>query len=155
MGWQWHQLDHMQIICTSLQTDNQTTTPVPHHSVLQAGCPLCHPTNNVKALKAKTLCVTTNTKTDHVQDVPPSQSLSIVLKKLNLTQQKTSKPKDITTQNEHQKLNKSFGCIVQHSTWQQIPPILTISYNSGPQPTWSLTNTNTMDYINVCPKPEE
>jgi len=23
MGWQWHQLDHMQIICTSLQTDNQ------------------------------------------------------------------------------------------------------------------------------------
>jgi len=30
MGWQWHQLDHMQIICTSLQTD---TTPVPHHSV--------------------------------------------------------------------------------------------------------------------------
>jgi len=20
MGWQWHQLDHMQIICTSLQT---------------------------------------------------------------------------------------------------------------------------------------
>jgi len=21
-GWQWHQLDHMQIICTSLQTDN-------------------------------------------------------------------------------------------------------------------------------------
>jgi len=22
MGWQWHHLDHMQIICTSLQTDN-------------------------------------------------------------------------------------------------------------------------------------
>jgi len=22
MGWQWHQLDHMQIICISLQTDN-------------------------------------------------------------------------------------------------------------------------------------
>ena len=22
MGWQWHQLNHMQIICTSLQTDN-------------------------------------------------------------------------------------------------------------------------------------
>jgi len=21
MGWQWHQLDHMQIICTSLQAD--------------------------------------------------------------------------------------------------------------------------------------
>jgi len=26
MGWQWHQLDHMQIICTSLQTDNHTST---------------------------------------------------------------------------------------------------------------------------------
>jgi len=21
MGWQWHQLDHMQIICTTLQTE--------------------------------------------------------------------------------------------------------------------------------------
>jgi len=26
MGWQWHQLDHMQITCTSLQTDNHTST---------------------------------------------------------------------------------------------------------------------------------
>jgi len=26
MGWQWHQLDHMRIICTSLQTDNYTGT---------------------------------------------------------------------------------------------------------------------------------
>jgi len=26
IGWQWHQLDHMQIICTSLQTDNRTGT---------------------------------------------------------------------------------------------------------------------------------
>jgi len=25
MGWQWHQLDHMQITCTSLQTDNHAT----------------------------------------------------------------------------------------------------------------------------------
>jgi len=32
MGWQWHQLDHMQIICTTLQTDNHTSTP-PHHSI--------------------------------------------------------------------------------------------------------------------------
>jgi len=30
MGWQWHQLGHMHIICTSLQTD---TMPVPYHSV--------------------------------------------------------------------------------------------------------------------------
>jgi len=26
MGWQWHKLDHMQIIWTSLQTDNHTST---------------------------------------------------------------------------------------------------------------------------------
>jgi len=38
-------------ICTSLQTDNHdSTSPL---SFLQAGCPSCHPTNSVKALKAK------------------------------------------------------------------------------------------------------
>jgi len=25
MRWQWHQLDHMQIICTSLQTGNHAS----------------------------------------------------------------------------------------------------------------------------------
>ena len=25
-GWQWHQLDHMQTTCTSVQTDNHTST---------------------------------------------------------------------------------------------------------------------------------
>jgi len=25
-GWKWYQLDHMQIICTSLQTDNHAST---------------------------------------------------------------------------------------------------------------------------------
>ena len=33
MGWQWHQLDNMQIIYTSFHTHNHTT--VPHHSVLR------------------------------------------------------------------------------------------------------------------------
>jgi len=47
--WQWHQLGHMQV-CTSLQTDNHTSTPP--LCFLQAGCPSCHPTNIVKALKA-------------------------------------------------------------------------------------------------------
>ena len=46
--WQWHQLCHMQI-CTSLQTDNHTSTPP--LGFLQAGCPSCRPTNSVKALK--------------------------------------------------------------------------------------------------------
>jgi len=26
MGWEWHQLDHMQFIWTSLKTDNQAST---------------------------------------------------------------------------------------------------------------------------------
>jgi len=48
--WQWHQLGHMQV-CTSLQTDNHAnTSPL---SFLQAGCPSCHTTNSVKALKAQ------------------------------------------------------------------------------------------------------
>ena len=47
--WQWHQLGHMQV-CTSLQTDNHTSTPP--LSLLQAGCPSCRPTNSIKALKA-------------------------------------------------------------------------------------------------------
>jgi len=32
MGWQWHQLDHKQTICTSFQTDNHTNN-WPHHSM--------------------------------------------------------------------------------------------------------------------------
>jgi len=49
MGWQQHQLDHMQITCTSLQTDKHISSP--SLISLQAGCSLCHPTNSVKALK--------------------------------------------------------------------------------------------------------
>ena len=45
--WQWHQLGHVQV-WTSLQTDNHASTPP--LSFLQAGCPSCCLTNNVKAL---------------------------------------------------------------------------------------------------------
>jgi len=51
--WQWqHQLGHM-LVCTLLQTDNHDSTPTV--SFLQAGCPSCHPTNSIKALKAYAL----------------------------------------------------------------------------------------------------
>ena len=36
-------------VSTLLQTDNHASTP--QLSFLQAGCPSCHPTNSVKALK--------------------------------------------------------------------------------------------------------
>jgi len=47
MGCQWHELDHMQIICTSLQTDNHASTS----PLLQAGCPSFRQTSCVKAPK--------------------------------------------------------------------------------------------------------
>jgi len=47
--WQWHQLGHMQV-WTLLQTNNHASTPP--LSFLQAGCPSCHTTNSIKALKA-------------------------------------------------------------------------------------------------------
>jgi len=47
--WQWHQLGHMQL-CTLAQTHNHASIPL--LSFLQAGCPSCHQTNSVKALKA-------------------------------------------------------------------------------------------------------
>jgi len=47
MGWQWHELDHMQIICSSLQTGNHVNTS--SLNLLQAG----RSSNSVKALKPK------------------------------------------------------------------------------------------------------
>ena len=48
--WDAHQQDHMQTICTSLQTDDQHLIT----QFLQAGCSSWHPTDSVKALKART-----------------------------------------------------------------------------------------------------
>ena len=48
-------------VCTSLQTDNHTSTP-PLLCFLQAGCPSCRPTNSVKALKAKMILLPLVTK---------------------------------------------------------------------------------------------
>jgi len=50
MGWQWHQLDNMQIISISLQTDNHASTS--SLNFLQADCSSWRPTNSVDALKA-------------------------------------------------------------------------------------------------------
>jgi len=49
---QWLRLGHMQV-CTLLQANNHASTIT--LSFLQAGCTSCHPTNSVKALKAKKL----------------------------------------------------------------------------------------------------
>jgi len=56
MGWQWHQQHHMEIICTSLQTDNH---PVPHHSVFyrSGALPAAQPTVSVHSIHTKSLDV--------------------------------------------------------------------------------------------------
>ena len=49
LGWQWHQVDHMQTIGTSLQTDNHTSTSSLNFYTLDALS--VGPTNSVEALK--------------------------------------------------------------------------------------------------------
>jgi len=51
IGWQWRQLDYMQIICTTLQRYSHASTP--SLIFLRAGCSSSRPTNSVKALKAR------------------------------------------------------------------------------------------------------
>ena len=43
-GWQWHQLNHMQIICTSLQTDNHESTSSLHIFYRPNALPAAQPT---------------------------------------------------------------------------------------------------------------
>jgi len=42
MDWQWHHMDHMQIICTSFQTDNYACM-VPHYTVFTGRMPFLSP----------------------------------------------------------------------------------------------------------------
>jgi len=51
-GWHWHQLEHMQIICTSLQTDTGNHASTSSLNFLQTGCSSKWPTNSDKTLKA-------------------------------------------------------------------------------------------------------
>jgi len=53
-GWQWHQGDHLQITCTSLQTDSHASTSSQtdkHASTSLIRCPSWRSTNSVKAVK--------------------------------------------------------------------------------------------------------
>jgi len=50
MGWQWHQQDHMQIICTSFQADNCTSNST--LNFFSGQMLFLMPTNSVRALKA-------------------------------------------------------------------------------------------------------
>jgi len=69
MGWQWHQLDHMQIICTTLQT----IMPGPHHLILRAGCSSLRPTNSVKAVKAENNTENNNNNNDINKCIGPQR----------------------------------------------------------------------------------
>jgi len=45
LGWQWHQLDHMQIICTSLQA---STAPMMLNTKVKLGSQQTSKPNNCK-----------------------------------------------------------------------------------------------------------
>jgi len=47
--WQWHQVGHMQV-CTSLQTDNHTST---HHSVFTGQMPFLPPNQQRQSTEGK------------------------------------------------------------------------------------------------------
>jgi len=53
VGCQWHQLDHVQIICISFKADDHASTS--SLNFLQAGCSAWCPINSVEALKAMQL----------------------------------------------------------------------------------------------------
>jgi len=53
-------------ICTAPQTDNLAS--IPPLNLLQAGCPSCHPTNSIKALKHNTIKYYCNINSDHSID---------------------------------------------------------------------------------------
>jgi len=57
IGWQWYQLDHMPIICTSLQTDNRIRTSSLNFYRRMLSW---RPTNSVKALKATSNIIQTH-----------------------------------------------------------------------------------------------
>ena len=69
IGWRWRQLDHMQIICTSLQTDNHAST-----SPLSFYQPDALPATQRTASKYWRCCTAYyKTHTDRVYDLSHSQ----------------------------------------------------------------------------------
>ena len=66
MGWQWRQLDYMQTICTSLETDNHASTS--SLSYLSARCSSWRPTKGVKTLQA------TNHTENYIQIFSPNKA---------------------------------------------------------------------------------
>ena len=55
MGWQWHQLNHMQIIYTSLQTDNHASTLSLH--IFTGWMPFLPANQQRQSTEGKTICI--------------------------------------------------------------------------------------------------
>jgi len=72
-AWQWHQLDHMQIICILIQTGNHASTS--SLNLLEAGSSSRHSTNSVNELK-KTQTTDPIRKNDpHTSSFPTSNTV--------------------------------------------------------------------------------
>ena len=124
---QWHQLDHIQTTCTSLQTDNDTSTS--SLNFLQAGYSSWCPTNSVKAQKAslRFTCISTICRNTRVciQEIHPSGFFcsspaawdSFLSDTDDVTDTNAKWPKGIHFDHAYLWLVQSLGCcIVQHHT---------------------------------------
>ena len=85
MGWQWHRLDHMQISCTLLQTDDNASTS--SLNFLQAECSSWRPTEGVKALKVK--ASTTESESTSTEELTRRTAIPVLLP------HPTSQPQDV------------------------------------------------------------
>jgi len=75
-GWQWHQMDHTQIICTSLQTDNHTSTSSLIFYRMDA-LPDTQPTvSKHTQIAQRWFCIPSNWKIGHFCGTLPSQWVS-------------------------------------------------------------------------------
>jgi len=98
MGWQWYQLDHMQIICTSLQTDNHTNTS----SLIFRGRMLfltpnqqCQSTEGIMSIQTRMLAINASILNLTVARLEPFQSPLLQIQRerptdLGLTENKPS-----------------------------------------------------------------
>ena len=103
MGWHWHQLDHMQIICTSLQTDNYGST-----LLLSFYRPDALPAAQPTASKHRRQPLITQVSTEETKS--KTRHAPVKLDTISETVKVT-----ITQNNNHRKLTPIFSCFVRHS----------------------------------------
>ena len=109
MEWQWHQLNHMRIICTSLQTDNDACTSSLHIFYRPDALPAAQPTASKHWRHNQT---TTEKIKCHGESIE-ILSLSDTAKTTNCKQCKGNALKNMYMYG----ILKSYKCIKNHNEW--------------------------------------